>query len=153
MAISIALYQPDIAGNTGAVMRTAACLDLGIEIVEPTGFELSDRSLKRAGMDYLSLANLTKHADFDAFERWRTEKNRRLVLLTTKADSVVWDFEFRDDDVVMFGRETAGVPEEVHAAADARLTIPMQPGARSMNLSASVALVAGEAVRQLRHRS
>lgn len=152
MAISIALYQPDIAGNTGAVMRTTACLDLRIEIIEPTGFELSDRSLKRAGMDYLSLANLTKHVDFDTFERWRKDTGRRLVLLTTKADSVVWDFEFRDGDVVMFGRETAGVPEEVHAAADWRLTIPMQPGARSMNLSASVALVAGEAVRQLRLR-
>ncbi|EAU42661.1 RNA methyltransferase [Fulvimarina pelagi HTCC2506] len=150
MAISIALYQPDIAGNTGAVMRTAACLDLRIEIIEPTGFELSDRSLKRAGMDYLSLANLTKHLDFEAFEAWRKRAGRRLILLTTKADTVVWDFEFRDDDIVMFGRETAGVPVEVHAAADARLTIPMQTGARSMNLSASVALVCGEAVRQLR---
>ncbi|RFC66250.1 tRNA (cytidine(34)-2'-O)-methyltransferase [Fulvimarina endophytica] len=150
MPISIALFQPDIAGNTGAVLRTAACLGLTIEIIEPTGFELSDRALKRAGMDYLSLATTTKHPDFEAFESWRIAEGRRLVLLTTKADAVVWDFAFRDGDVVMFGRETAGVPDHVHEAADARLTIPMQPGARSMNLSASVSLVAGEAVRQLR---
>ncbi|MDY8110519.1 tRNA (cytidine(34)-2'-O)-methyltransferase [Fulvimarina sp. 2208YS6-2-32] len=152
MTISIALYQPDIAGNTGAVMRTAACLGLRIEIIEPTGFELSDRSLKRAGMDYLSLATLTKHVDFEAFETWRKAEARRLLLMTTKADAVVWDFDFKSGDILMFGRETAGVPDEVHAAADARLTIPMRAGARSMNLSASVALVAGEAVRQLRGR-
>lgn len=148
MNVAIALYQPDIAGNTGAVLRTAACLGLKVEIIEPTGFELSDRALKRAGMDYLSLATTTKHVDFDAFERWRKGEGRRLVLLTTKADGAVWDFAFEDGDILMFGRETAGVPDGVHDAADARLTIPMQAGARSMNLSASVALVCGEAVRQ-----
>ncbi|RWI97642.1 tRNA (cytidine(34)-2'-O)-methyltransferase [Mesorhizobium sp.] len=146
--LRIGLYQPDIAGNTGTILRFAACLDLGVDIIEPAGFPLSDRALKRAGMDYLEMAALTRHADWHAFEEWRRTNARRLVLLTTKAETAYTQFAFAAGDVLLFGRESAGVPEEVHQAADARLTIPMRPGARSINVALSVAMVAGEAVRQ-----
>ena len=145
----IALYQPDIAGNTGTILRFAACLDLGVEIIEPAGFPLSDRALKRAGMDYLEMAALSRHADWKAFEDWRRTNGRRLVLLTTKAMTAYTDFAFADGDILLFGRESAGAPQEIHQAADARLTIPMRPGARSINVALSVAMVAGEALRQL----
>ncbi|MER8417016.1 tRNA (cytidine(34)-2'-O)-methyltransferase [Mesorhizobium sp. M1329] len=148
--LRIALYQPDIAGNTGTILRFAACLGLGVDIVEPAGFPLSDRALKRAGMDYLEMAALTRHVDWHAFEDWRKLAKRRLVLLSTKAAVAYTDFVFAGDDILLFGRESAGVPDAVHEAADARLTIPMQPGARSINVALSVAMVAGEATRQLR---
>ena len=147
--LRIALYQPDIAGNTGTILRFAACLDIGVDIIEPAGFPLSDRALKRAGMDYLEMAALSRHADWHAFEEWRKAHARRLVLLTTKAASAYTDFAFAAGDILLFGRESAGVTEEVHQAADARLTIPMRPGARSINVALSVAMVAGEALRQL----
>jgi tRNA (cytidine/uridine-2'-O-)-methyltransferase len=142
--LRIALYQPDIAGNTGTILRLAACLGLGVDIIEPAGFPLSDKALKRAGMDYLEMAALTRHVDWDAFEDWRKQDGRRLVLLSTKAS-----FSFTEGDILLFGRESAGVPDPVHQAADARLTIPMQGGARSINVALSVAMAAGEAVRQL----
>lgn len=148
--LRIALYQPDIAGNTGTILRFAACLGLGVDIVEPAGFPLSDRALKRAGMDYLEMAALTRHVDWHAFEDWRKLAKRRLVLLSTKAAVAYTDFVFAGDDILLFGRKSAGVPDAVHEAADARLTIPMQPGARSINVALSVAMVAGEAIRQLR---
>ena len=147
--LRIALYQPDIAGNTGTILRFAACLGLGVDIIEPAGFPLSDRALKRAGMDYLGMARLSRHVDWHAFENWRRGEARRLVLLSTKAATAYTDFVFADDDVLLFGRESAGVPDPVHEAADARLIIPMQPGARSINVALSVAMVAGEAIRQL----
>ena len=147
--LRIALYQPDIAGNTGTILRFAACLGLGVDIIEPAGFPLSDRALKRAGMDYLEMAALTRHVDWNAFEEWRAAAARRLVLLTTKAATAYTDFAFADGDVLLFGRESAGVPDLVHQAADARLTIPMRPDARSINVALSVAMVAGEAIRQL----
>jgi tRNA (cytidine/uridine-2'-O-)-methyltransferase len=147
--LRIALYQPDIAGNTGTILRFAACLDLAVDIVEPAGFPLSDRTLKRAGMDYLEMAALTRHADWHAFEQWRKAHARRLVLLTTRAAAAYTDFAFTAGDILLFGRESAGVPDQVHQAADARLTIPMRPGARSINVALSVAMVAGEALRQL----
>ncbi|TPK86772.1 tRNA (cytidine(34)-2'-O)-methyltransferase [Mesorhizobium sp. B2-4-13] len=148
--LRIALYQPDIAGNTGTILRFAACLGLGVDIIEPAGFPLSDKALKRAGMDYLEMAALTRHVDWDAFEEWRKARADRLVLLSTKATTTYTDFSFTDRDILLFGRESAGVPDPVHQAADARLTIPMQPGARSINVALSVAMVAGEAARQLR---
>lgn len=148
--LRIALYQPDIAGNTGTILRFAACLGLGVDIIEPAGFPLSDRTLKRAGMDYLEMAALTRHVDWHAFEQWRKSGVRRLVLLSTKAATAYTDFAFADGDVLLFGRESAGVPDPVHEAADARLVIPMQPGTRSINVALSVAMVAGEAIRQLR---
>lgn len=147
--LRIALYQPDIAGNTGTILRFAACLDIGVDIIEPAGFPLSDRALKRAGMDYLEMAALSRHADWHAFEEWRTVHACRLVLLTTKAATAYTDFAFAAGDILLFGRESAGVTEEVHQAADARLTIPMRAGTRSINVALSVAMVAGEALRQL----
>jgi tRNA (cytidine/uridine-2'-O-)-methyltransferase len=147
----IALYQPDIAGNTGTILRTAACLGFAVDIVEPCGFDISDRNLKRAGMDYAELALLTRHASWDAFEIWRKSQGRRLVLMTTKAPTHYTSHVFEPDDVVLFGRESAGVPDAIHATADIRLTILMLEGRRSLNLAVSVAMVAGEMVRQLRH--
>ena len=151
MNARIALYQPDIPGNTGTILRMAACLGLPVDIVEPCGFDLSDRALKRAGMDYLALAALTRHVDWAAFEAARRESGARLVLLTTAAETPYTDFAFREGDVLLFGRESAGVPQAVHEAADARLTIPMAEGARSLNLAVAAAMVAGEAIRQIRH--
>ncbi|TJW15472.1 MAG: tRNA (cytidine(34)-2'-O)-methyltransferase [Mesorhizobium sp.] len=148
--LRIALYQPDIAGNTGTILRFAACLGLGVDIIEPAGFPLSDRTLKRAGMDYLEMAALTRHVDWNAFEDWRRSSARRLVLLSTKAATAYTGFAFAAGDVLLFGRESAGVPDPVYEAADARLTIPMQPDARSINVALSVAMVMGEAIRQLR---
>ena len=147
--LRIALYQPDIAGNTGTILRFAACLGLGVDIIEPAGFPLSDKALKRAGMDYLEMAALTRHVDWHAFEDWRKAGARRLVLLSTKAATAYTSFAFADGDILLFGRESAGVPDPVHQAADARLTIPMQGAARSINVALSVAMVAGEAIRQL----
>ncbi|WP_102958843.1 tRNA (cytidine(34)-2'-O)-methyltransferase [Mangrovicella endophytica] len=148
--LSIALFQPDIAGNTGTILRLGACLGLPVEVIEPAGFDLSDRALKRAGMDYLEQAALRRHVDYTAFDKARRAAGRRLVLLTTKGACPYTDFIFEDRDVLLFGRESAGVPDAVHDDADARLLIPMQPGSRSLNLAVSVGMTAGEALRQLR---
>ena len=145
----IALYQPDIAGNTGTILRLAACLGLEVAIIEPAGFDMSDRALKRAGMDYVEMASLTRHLSFAAFEAWRAAAGRRLVLFTTSAETAYTDFAFRPDDVLLFGRESAGVPESVHAVADARVTIAMVAGARSLNLAVAAGMAAGEALRQI----
>ncbi|MEI9430622.1 tRNA (cytidine(34)-2'-O)-methyltransferase [Mesorhizobium sp. Cs1299R1N3] len=147
--LRIALYQPDIAGNTGTILRFAACLGLGVDIIEPVGFPLSDKALRRAGMDYLEMAALTRHVDWHAFEEWRKARADRLVLLSTKATTPYTDFSFTGRDILLFGRESAGVPDPVHQAADVRLTIPMRPTARSLNVALSVAMVVGEAIRQL----
>lgn len=153
MTLVLALYQPDIAGNTGTILRLGACLGVDIAIIEPAGFDLSDRALRRAGMDYVATARLTRHVTFDAFTAWRREAGRRLVLFTTSAATGYTAFGYRPDDVLLFGRESAGVPEAVHAAADARVTIPMQGGARSLNLAVSAGMAAGEALRQTRWTS
>lgn len=147
--LRIALYQPEIPGNTGAVLRLGACLGVAVDIIEPTGFDISDKNLKRAGMDYLEMAALRRHTDFAAFESWRKEEGRRLLLLTTKGATPYTKFAFAPNDIILFGRESAGVPDSVHAIADARLTIPMMPGARSLNLSVSAAITSSEALRQL----
>ena len=147
-ALRIALYQPDIAGNTGTILRMAACLGVTVDIVEPAGFDLSDRALKRAGMDYLEMATLTRHVSWEAFGAWREKAGRRLVLFTTAAETPYTAFAYRADDILLFGRESAGVPASVHEAADARLTVPMQSGARSLNLALCAAMAAGEAIRQ-----
>ena len=146
--IEIALYQPDIPGNTGTILRLAACLGAVVHVIEPAGFDLSDRALKRAGMDYLEMAALRRHVSWREFEAWRKAGEKRLVLLTTKAETPYTAHGFATSDILLFGRESAGVPDEVHEAADARLTIPMAAGARSINLALSVAMVAGEVMRQ-----
>lgn len=147
-ALAIALYQPDIAGNTGTIMRLAACLGLTVEVIEPAGFDLSDRNLKRSGMDYLTTVTLRRHIDWHHFEDWRRQSARRLVLASTKAAEPYTDYTFRPDDILLFGRESAGVPDHVHDTADGRILIPMQPGQRSINVAMSAAMIAGEALRQ-----
>lgn len=148
--VSLALYQPDIAGNTGTILRLGACLGLAVEIIEPVGFDLSDRALKRAGMDYLAMSRLVRHVDFAAFEAARRAAGRRLVLFTTKATARYTDFAFQAGDILLFGRESAGVPDGVHALADAAVTIPMDGGGRSLNLAVAAGMAAGEALRQVK---
>lgn len=148
---SIALYQPDIPGNTGAILRLGACLGLHVHIIGPAGFDLSDRALRRAGMDYIEMAVLTRHDGWDEFEAWRKAEGRRLVLMTTRSATPYIDDTVQtlsSHDVVLFGRESSGVPAKVHDAADARLTIPMLEGRRSLNLAMSVAMVASEITRR-----
>jgi tRNA (cytidine/uridine-2'-O-)-methyltransferase len=144
----IALYEPDIPQNTGTILRTCACLGLDAHIIEPAGFPVTDRAFRRAGLDYLDQVAITRHGSFAAFEDWRRAERLTLVLLTTRATSSYLEHAFRDDQVLLFGRESAGVPEAVHAAADVRLRIPIREGLRSLNIAVAVALVAGEALRQ-----
>lgn len=146
--LRIALYQPDIAGNTGTILRLAACLGLSVDIIEPAGFDISDRNLKRAGMDYLASVHLTRHVNFQQFDEWRRSEGRRLVLGSTKAARPYVDFTFQTDDILLLGRESAGVPDHVHGLADGRILIPMVEGQRSINVAMSAAMIAGEALRQ-----
>ena len=148
--LRLALFQPDIPQNTGTLMRTAACLGVAVDLIEPAGFAVTDRNLRRAGMDYLDAAVLTRHAGWRDFDTARRTAGRRLVLLTTRGATSYLDFAFRDGDVVMVGRESAGAPDEVHAAADARLVVPMRPGLRSLNVAVAAVMVLGEALRQIR---
>jgi tRNA (cytidine/uridine-2'-O-)-methyltransferase len=150
MLMRIALYQPDIAQNTGTILRLAACLGVEAHIIEPAGFATSDRAFRRAGMDYLDHVQLVRHVTWAAFETWRREQALRLVLFTTQAKRSYLDYRFAPADILLFGRESAGVPEEVHAAADARLLIPMRPGLRSLNVAMACAMGVGEALRQRR---
>jgi len=144
----IALYEPDIPQNTGTILRLCACLGVEAHIIEPAGFPVTDRAFRRAGMDYLDQVTLIRHESFAAFEEWRALKRLSLVLLTTTAERSYLDHTFGADQILMFGRESAGVPDEVHRAADARLRVPMRPGMRSMNVAMAVAMVASEALRQ-----
>ena len=144
----LALYQPDIPQNTGTMLRMTACLGVPADIVEPAGFDASDRTFRRAGLDYLEMLDLTRHPSWRAFEAWRAERRLRLVLATTKAALPYTAFAFGPDDVVLMGRESAGVPEEVQAAADARVVVPMRPGLRSLNVAVAAAMILGEALRQ-----
>jgi tRNA (cytidine/uridine-2'-O-)-methyltransferase len=149
--MAIALYEPDIAPNTGTILRLAACLGIDAHIIEPAGFPCSDRAMRRAGMDYLEHVSLTRHPSWEVFLTWQRRPRlppQRLVLLTTKARASYLDFRFQPDDVLLFGRESAGVPEHVHQAADARLVIPMRSGMRSLNVAVACAMVVGEMMRQ-----
>jgi len=146
--MDIALYQPDQPQNTGTLLRLGACMDCPVHVIEPCGFPFSARALKRSAMDYADFVTLNHHIDWPAFEDWRKQRGRRLVLLTTKADCAYTDFTFAPDDILMVGSESSGVPGEVHAAADARVTIPMVAEARSINVAVSMAMVLGEALRQ-----
>jgi tRNA (cytidine/uridine-2'-O-)-methyltransferase len=147
-AMRIALYQPDIPQNTGTVLRLCACLGIEAHIIEPAGFPTSDRAFRRAGMDYLDAVTLVRHPSWDAFEDWRRQGGHRLVLFTTAAALSYLEYEYEAGDVLLFGRESAGVPPQVHAAADARLKIPIRPGLRSLNVAVATAMAAGEALRQ-----
>ena len=144
----VALYQPDIATNTGTILRLAACLGLSAHIIEPAGFPTSDRAFRRAGMDYLDRVTLIRHDSWVRFDDWRKAQALRLVLFTTQAARSYLEQSFRPDDVLLFGRESAGVPDDVHAAADVRLRIPMQPSLRSINVAVACAMAVGEALRQ-----
>jgi tRNA (cytidine/uridine-2'-O-)-methyltransferase len=146
--LRIALYQPDIPGNTGTILRLAACLGLAVDIIEPAGFDLSDRNLKRAGMDYIASVTLSRHVNWERFETWRAATGRRLVLASTRAAEPYTRFRFRPDDILLFGRESAGVPDHVHDRADGRILIPMAPGQRSLNIAMATAMIVGEAMRQ-----
>lgn len=141
----IALYQPDIAGNVGAILRTAACLGLGVDLIEPMGFTWSDRALARSGMDYVGVVDVVRHVDWDAF---LGSVRARIVLLTTKGAVRLPDARFEADDVLLMGSEGAGVPDSVHARSDVRVLIPMRAGMRSMNISVATGIVAAEALRQ-----
>jgi tRNA (cytidine/uridine-2'-O-)-methyltransferase len=149
----IALYQPDIPQNAGTILRLAACLGAEAHIIEPAGFPVTDRAFRRAGMDYLDQVTIVRHRCWDDFDAWRRERqslgeSARLVLFTTRSSISYLDYTFRDDDVLLFGRESAGVPDQVHDAADARLMIPIRPGLRSLNVAVACAMALGEAIRQ-----
>ena len=145
----LALFQPDIPQNTGTMLRTCACLGVAAAIIEPAGFPVSDRHFRRAGMDYLDQVDLQRHVSWNAFEAWRATAGRRLLLLTTAGDRSYAEYSYRPGDIIMVGRESAGVPANVHEAADARLLIPMRTELRSLNVAISAAMVLGEALRQL----
>ena len=146
--IRVALFEPDIPQNTGTILRLAACLGVTVHIIEPAGFPTSDRAFRRAGMDYLDQVQLARHPSWEAFEAYRCAQQWRLVLFTTQAQVCYLDHRYRPDDILLIGRESAGVPEVVHAAAEVRLTIPMQPALRSLNLAMACAMAVGEALRQ-----
>ena len=142
----IALFEPEIAGNVGAVLRLGACMGVAVDLIEPMGFLWDDRRVRRTAMDYIDHVEIVRHPGFPAFRA--TLGPARLLLLTTKAERSAYDFSFRSDDVLLFGKESAGVPPEVAALADERLRIPMRAEVRSLNLATSAALVVGEALRQ-----
>jgi tRNA (cytidine/uridine-2'-O-)-methyltransferase len=148
MPVDLALYQPDIANNTGTLIRLGACLDIAIHLIHPAGFPFSPKSLARAGLDYVDHAVVREHVNWAAFNAWRQQQGRRLVLLTTKGESSAYAAQYGQDDILMVGRESAGVPDDVAEAADLRIRIPMRPGLRSINVALAATLVLGEARRQ-----
>jgi tRNA (cytidine/uridine-2'-O-)-methyltransferase len=141
----LALYQPDIPQNAGTILRLAACLGVAVDVIGPAGFDMGDRNLRRAGLDYLNHVEIARHRSFEAYQ---AQRSGRLVLLTSAGGTAYTDFGFAHDDTLLLGRESAGVPESVHAIADARLRIPMQPGMRSLNIAVAAGIVLGEALRQ-----
>lgn len=147
----IALYQPDIPQNAGTILRLCACLGVEAHMIEPAGFPVSDRAFRRAGLDYLDAVTMTRHRSWLDFVGWRRSQHGRLLLFTTSGALSYLDFAYRADDVLLFGRESAGVPPEVHAAADARLLIPMSKGLRSLNVAVAAAMAVGEALRQTKY--
>ena len=146
--MQIALFQPDIPQNTGTILRLCACLGAAAHIIEPAGFPISDRHFRRAGMDYLDQVALMRHDSWSRFKQWRNDGRYRLILFTTKGTSSYLDYRYGDADILLFGRESAGVPDEVAAEADARLLIPIKPGLRSLNIAMAAAMALGEALRQ-----
>jgi tRNA (cytidine/uridine-2'-O-)-methyltransferase len=147
-SMRIALYQPDIPQNTGTILRLCACFDIEAHIIEPSGFPITDRAFRRAGMDYLDAVTIVRHRAWSDFAGWRRREGHRLIVFTTAATLSYLNFRYQPDDILLFGRESAGVPAEVHDAADARLRIPIRAGLRSLNVAIAAALAAGEAPRQ-----
>jgi tRNA (cytidine/uridine-2'-O-)-methyltransferase len=145
----LALYEPDIPQNTGTILRLAACLGVAVDVIGPTGFDMTDRTLRRAGLDYLAHADISRHQSFADFDATRVLRASRLVLLTTHSRMAYTSFSFRADDTLLLGRESAGAPDPIHEAADTRLRIPMRPGLRSLNVAVAAAMVLGEALRQI----
>ncbi len=141
----LCLFQPEIAGNVGAVIRLGACLGVAVDLIEPMGFEWEDRRVRRTAMDYIDHVEVARHS---SFEDWRAATEGRMILFTTRAQQSPYDFPFQPDDLLLFGRESGGVPREVASASDARLRIPIRPEVRSFNLATSAALALGEALRQ-----
>jgi len=148
--MQIALFQPDIPQNTGTILRLCACLDVAAHIIEPAGFVTSDKNFRRAGMDYLDQVSLRRHDSWSKFEQWRRTLGHRLLLFTTKGAGSYLDYTYDPADILLFGRESFGVTDEVVAAADARLVIPIKPGLRSLNVAMAAAMAVGEALRQTR---
>ena len=146
--MQIALFQPDIPQNTGTILRLCACMDVPAHIIEPAGFAVSDRLFRRAGMDYLDQVNWTRHDSWAKFQEWRKETGGRLLLFTTRGATPYLDFRYHPSDILLFGRETAGVPQAVAEASDARLVIPIRKGLRSLNVAVAAAMALGEALRQ-----
>jgi tRNA (cytidine/uridine-2'-O-)-methyltransferase len=146
--MQVALFQPDIPQNTGTILRLCAYLDVAAHIIEPAGFPVSDRHFRRAGMDYLDQVTIMRHDSWSKFEQWRNDAGHRLILFTTKGVSSYLDYRYGAGDVLLFGRESAGVPDDVVAASDARLVIPIKPGLRSLNVAMAAAMALGEALRQ-----
>lgn len=146
--VALVLYQPDIPQNTGTILRMAACLATPVHVIGPTGFDLTDRALRRAGLDYLAAAEIVRHSSFEAFQSYRSNRRGRLILLTTKAEYAYTDCGFEEADMLMLGRESAGVPDDVHETADIRLRIPMHRDLRSLNIAVAGAMALGEALRQ-----
>jgi len=144
----IALYQPDIPQNTGNIFRLGACLGVSVDIIEPTGFIFDDKKFKRSAMDYIDHIDYKRHIDWEHFYEWSQKNKFRLILMTTKTNQSFYKFQFHSSDILLFGRESAGAPDNIHKIVDYRLTIPMKEGVRSINLSSSVALVLGEGLRQ-----
>jgi tRNA (cytidine/uridine-2'-O-)-methyltransferase len=145
----LALFEPDIAQNTGAMMRTCACLGIDAAIIEPAGFRINDSRFRRAAMDYLKAVSIASHDSWASFAAWRAANQRRLVLLTTKGETCLWDFTFREKDIILVGRESSGVPETVHVSSDVRVYIPIQPPLRSLNVGIAATIAMTEALRQL----
>lgn len=144
----LVLYQPDMAPNLGALLRLSACTGLPLHVVEPCGFPLDDARMRRAGMDYIEQADWHRHSSWDAFGQWQAAQGGTLIIMTTKATTPYSSHRFESGDCIVFGQESCGLPEHIHAQADIRLTIPMRAGARSLNLAMSAAMVAGEILRQ-----
>lgn len=145
----LALFEPDIAQNAGAMLRTCACLGVDAAIIEPAGFRINDSRFRRAAMDYLDALTVTTHDSWARFAAWRASSQRRLVLLTTKGQTCLWDFAFREGDIILVGRESTGVPQAVSASADSRLRIPIRPRLRSLNVGIAATIAVTEALRQL----
>ena len=144
----IALYQPDIPQNTGNIFRLGACLGVSIDIIEPTGFIFDDKRFKRSAMDYLDHIDYKRHIDWQHFYDWKKENNFRLILMTTKSQESLYNFKFNPSDILLFGRESSGVPKHVHEIVNERLRIPMLENKRSLNLATSVGIVLAEQLRQ-----